>query len=144
MLIWRGNLDLMKAVFFLPVPVNAYVCPKATMGSRAITIVGNTAYVANYFSDTLSVIDMKTPHGKIESIPLGPKVEMSAVRKGGFYFHDATICQEGWQSCSSCHPGNARADGLNWDLPNDGLGHPKNTKSLLLAHHELPCLRATR
>jgi cytochrome c peroxidase len=65
---------------------------------------------------------------------------MSAARKGEFYFHDATICLEGWQSCSSCHPGDARADGLNWDLPNDGLGNPKNTKSLLLAHKTPPAM----
>jgi YVTN family beta-propeller protein len=114
--------------------------PQGDLGPRAVTIIGNTAYVANYFSDTLNVIDLKTPHGEIESIPLGPKVEMSAARKGEFYFHDATICLEGWQSCASCHPGDARTDGLNWDLPNDGLGNPKNTKSLLLAHKTPPAM----
>jgi YVTN family beta-propeller protein len=114
--------------------------PQGDLGPRAVTIIGNAAYVANYFSDTLSVIDLKTPHDEIESIPLGPKVEMSAARKGEFYLHDATICLEGWQSCSSCHPGDARADGLNWDLPNDGLGNPKNTKSLLLAHKTPPAM----
>jgi YVTN family beta-propeller protein len=114
--------------------------PQGDLGSRAVTIVGNTAYVANYFSDTLSVIDLKTPRGKVESISLGPKVEMSAVCKGEFYFHDASICLERWQSCSSCHPGDARADGLNWDLTNDGLGNPKNTKSLLLAHKTPPAM----
>jgi YVTN family beta-propeller protein len=114
--------------------------PQGDLGPRAVTIIGNTAYVANYFSDTLSAIDLKTPHGEIESIPLGPKVEMSAARKGEFYFHDATICLEGWQSCSSCHPGDARADGLNWDLLNDGLGNPKNTKSLLLAYKTPPVM----
>jgi len=114
--------------------------PQGDLGPRAVTIVGNTAYVANYFSDTLSAIDLRTPHGNIESIPLGKKVEMSAARKGEFYFNDATICLEGWQSCASCHPGDARADGLNWDLPNDGLGNPKNTKSLLLAHKTPPAM----
>jgi len=114
--------------------------PQGDLGPRSVTIIGNTAYVANYFSDTLNVIDLKTPHGKIESIPLGPTPKMNAARKGEFYFHDATICLEGWQSCASCHPGDARADGLNWDLPNDGLGNPKNTKSLLLAHKTPPAM----
>jgi len=114
--------------------------PQGDRGPRAVTIIGNTAYVANYFSDTLSAIDLKTPHGKIESITLGPTLKMSAARKGEFYFHDAAICLEGWQSCSSCHPGDGRADGLNWDLPNDGLGNPKNTKSLLLAHKTPPAM----
>jgi cytochrome c peroxidase len=31
-------------------------------------------------------------------------------------------------------------DGLNWDLPNDGTGNPKNTKSLLLAHKTPPSM----
>ena len=114
--------------------------PQGDLVPRAVTIIGNTAYVANYFSDTLSAIDLKTPHGEIESISLGPTPKMSAARKGEFYFNDATICLEGWQSCASCHPGDARADGLNWDLLNDGLGNPKNTKSLLLAHKTPPTM----
>jgi len=134
----RPELD--EGLFLLTGARERVRLPKGDLGPRAVTIVGHTAYVANYFSGTLSVIDLKSPHGAIESIPLGPKVEMSAVRKGEFYFHDATICLEGWQSCSSCHPGDARADGLNWDLPNDGLGNPKNTKSLLLAHKTPPAM----
>ncbi len=114
--------------------------PQGDRGPRAVSIIGNMAYVGNFFSDTLSVIDLNTPHGKIESISLGPTPKMSAARKGEFYFNDATICLEGWQSCSSCHPGDARTDGLNWDLPNDGFGNPKNTKSLLLAHKTPPAM----
>jgi cytochrome c peroxidase len=54
-------------------------------------------------------------------------------------FHDACLCFQKWQSCSSCHP-DARADGLNWDLLNDGIGNPKNAKSLLLAHETPPSM----
>jgi cytochrome c peroxidase len=54
-------------------------------------------------------------------------------------FHDATVCFQKWQSCSSCHP-SGRADSLNWDLLNDGIGNPKNTKSLLLAHATPPSM----
>ncbi|HXR46669.1 MAG TPA: cytochrome D1 domain-containing protein [Candidatus Limnocylindrales bacterium] len=114
--------------------------PTGDLGPRAVVIVGHTAYVANYFSDTLSVIDLSTPKPKVESILLGPKQEMDAVRKGEFCFHDAGLCFEGWQSCSSCHPGDARADGLNWDLLNDGIGNPKNAKSLLLATRTSPVM----
>jgi YVTN family beta-propeller protein len=113
--------------------------PATDLGPRAVAVVGQQVYVANYFSDTLSVMDFAAPQ-RAESIPLGPKQEMSAVRKGEFYFHDAAICLQGWQSCSSCHPGDARADGLNWDLLNDGIGNPKNTKSLLLAHKTPPAM----
>jgi cytochrome c peroxidase len=65
---------------------------------------------------------------------------MTLARKGEFYFNDAGICFQGWQSCSTCHPGQARVDGLNWDLLNDGIGNPKNTKSMLLAHKTPPAM----
>lgn len=103
-------------------------------------VAGHTVYVANYFSDTLSAIDLSAAQLKAESIPLGPKREMDMVCKGEFCFHDAGICFEGWQSCASCHPGDGRVDGLNWDLLNDGVGNPKNTRSLLLATRTPPVM----
>lgn len=60
-------------------------------------------------------------------------------RYGEMLFHDATLCEEHWQSCSTCHP-DARADALNWDLLNDGADNPKNTKSLLLSHETPPSM----
>jgi hypothetical protein len=39
----------------------------------------------------------------------------------------------------SCHP-DARADGLNWDLLNDGAGNPKNGKSLIYSHLTPPAM----
>jgi cytochrome c peroxidase len=105
-----------------------------------VVVVGRTAYTANYFSDTLTAIPLDGAHPKMESIPLGPKPQMTEVRKGEFYFHDAKICFQGWQSCSTCHPGEGRVDGLNWDLLNDGLGNPKNTKNLLLAFDTPPAM----
>jgi len=110
------------------------------LGPRAMAMAGNTVYAANYFSDTLGAIDLSVSRRQAESFPLGPKKEMDAVRRGEFCFHDATLCQQGWQSCSSCHPGNARVDGLNWDLMNDGVGNPKNTRSMLLAHKTPPAM----
>lgn len=120
--------------------------PDDDLGPRAVIFVGQKLYTANYFSDTLSVIDLDAPKREAESIPLGAeprpghKREMDIVRKGEFYFNDATICRQGWQSCSSCHPGGARSDGFNWDLLNDGIGNPKNTRSLLLAHKTPPAM----
>jgi cytochrome c peroxidase len=55
-------------------------------------------------------------------------------------FNDARLCFQGWQSCASCHPSDGRVDALNWDLLNDGLGNPKNTKSMLLAHKTPPSM----
>ncbi|MCI0540939.1 MAG: hypothetical protein L0Z50_37535, partial [Verrucomicrobiales bacterium] len=62
------------------------------------------------------------------------------IRRGELLFNDATICFQGWQSCSSCHSSDARVDGLNWDNLNDGIGNPKNAKSLLLAHQTPPSM----
>ena len=102
--------------------------PPEDLGPRAITMVGRKIYTANYFSDTLSAIDLDglQPLRPV-SLALGPKRKLSRARKGELYFNDARLCFQGWQSCASCHPGDARVDALNWDLPNDGLGNPKNT-----------------
>lgn len=109
-------------------------------GPRAVAVAGGTIYTANYFSDSLSAIDMTALGRHPESIPLGPRQTAGLVRQGEFYFNDAGICFQRWQSCASCHPGDARTDALNWDLLNDGIGNPKNSKSLLLAHQTPPSM----
>ncbi len=109
-------------------------------GPRGIAVVGNKAYAGMYFSDKLAVVglDVKPPK-QVASIALGPEPQLTAVRRGQMNFHDADLCFQHWQSCSSCHP-DARVDGLNWDLMNDGLGNPKNARSMLLAHKTPPAM----
>ena len=109
-------------------------------GPRGLCVVGNTAYVAEYFSDNLvSVALDPSLSGRCTSISLGRSAPLNLVRRGELYFHDGSRSFEQWQSCSTCHP-DARADGLNWDLLNDGLGNPKNAKSMLLAHRTPPVM----
>lgn len=109
--------------------------PPGNFGPRSLVIVGRKIYVANYYSDTLNVINLDAPRSKIQTIALGEKQPMDAVRRGDFYFHDADIYFQGWQSCASCHPGDARSDGFDWDLPAElGFGNPRHTKSLLLSY----------
>ena len=109
-------------------------------GPRSVTLIKNTAYVAEYFTDSISVLDLTTkPVTTVRSIALGPKPTLTTVRRGEQLFHDADICFQGWHSCATCHP-DARVDALNWDLLNDGLGNPKNTKSMLLAHATPPAM----
>jgi YVTN family beta-propeller protein len=115
----------------IPVPGN---------GPRAMAIVNNSIYVANYFSDDLAVIDLTARFREADRIELGPGPAMSSVRRGEMLFNDATICHQEWQSCASCHDADARMDGLNWDLLNDGMGNPKNAKSLLWAHKTPPAM----
>lgn len=110
-------------------------------GSRNLVVVGSTAYVAEYFSDTLSIVDFARPtRSGVRSLPLGPNGSMTAARRGEMLFNDANLCFQTWQSCASCHTDEARADSLNWDLLNDGLGNPKNTKSLLLSPQTPPAM----
>jgi mono/diheme cytochrome c family protein len=107
-------------------------------GPRAVVVHGDTAFVAEYFSDTISVVDLQT--GSIgEVIVLSAAHGTDPRREGERLFHDATICHQSWQSCSTCHP-DARVDAMNWDLLNDGIGNPKNTKSLLWAHRTPPAM----
>jgi YVTN family beta-propeller protein len=60
--------------------------PPGDLGPRAVVVAGNAVYAANYFSDTLGAIDLTATQPQAESIPLGPKLEMDAVRKGGILF----------------------------------------------------------
>lgn len=99
------------------------------------------AYVANYFSDTVDRIVL-CPNAfnsgrtiRMTERPPVPTVE----RLGESLFNDGQLCFEQWQSCASCHP-DGRADGLNWDLLNDGSGNPKSTKSMLYAHKTAPAM----
>ncbi len=109
-------------------------------GPRGLDVIGSKVYIANYFGDLITMVDLDSKlYDKVSLIPLGPEPELTMVRRGNMYFHDADICFQQWQSCSSCHP-NARVDGLNWDLLNDDIGNPKNVKSMLLAHKTPPAM----
>lgn len=107
-------------------------------GPRDLVIVGTTAFVAEYFSDSVGVLDVAAV-GRVRasSWRLAEGSRMSVIRKGERLFNDATICFQHWQSCASCHP-DGRADALNWDILNDGMGNPKQTKNMLLAHRTPP------
>ncbi len=109
-------------------------------GPRSVAIMNTTACVAEYFSDTIRVLDL-TPESSAppRTITLGSGPEVTPARLGEQLFHDAKLCFQQWHSCATCHP-DARVDALNWDLLNDGLGNPKNTKSMLLAHATAPSM----
>ena len=109
-------------------------------GPRGLAIVGSQVFAAEYFTDSLGVVDT-TPDARHRptSLALGPKTPVTVMRKGEMFFNDASLCFQHWQSCASCHP-DGRADGLNWDLMNDGMGNPKQTKNLLLSHKTPPVM----
>ena len=92
-----------------------------------------TLYVANYYSGTVTALD--AADGRLRStISLGPQPEPDAARRGELVFHDATNAFQTWHSCATCHPNNARTDGLRWDFADDGLGNGMDTPSLRYVH----------
>ena len=107
-------------------------------GPRAICLSGEKLYVPTYFADILNVYDPRT--GSLDSVDLNPGRTETDINKGEKFFNDASNCFQGWQSCNGCHPGDGRADGMNWDLMNDGVGNPKNCKSLLFSHVTPPSM----
>jgi DNA-binding beta-propeller fold protein YncE/cytochrome c5 len=109
-------------------------------GARGISVSpdGHTLGVAGYFSG--NVVLVQPASGKIAgNIRVGDQPAMTMARKGEQSFHDAGAALQSWLSCATCHPA-GRADGLNWDLMNDGIGNPKNAKSLLLSHATPPSM----
>lgn len=109
-------------------------------GPRGLAVIGTRVYAALYFSDALAVVDLEDKaYYPVKLIPLGPQPTLTIQRRGEMLFHDGTLCFQHWQSCASCHP-DARVDALNWDLLNDGLGTPKNNRSMLYAHRTPPAM----
>lgn len=110
-------------------------------GPRGVAAAGRMACAALYFADSLAFVDLDGAVLRADSAALGEPVDLSAdrARRGEMLFNDGSMCFQQWQSCASCHP-DGRVDGLNWDLLNDGIGNPKQSKSLLLSHVTPPTM----
>ncbi len=108
-------------------------------GPRGLDVApdAGTVAVAGYFSGEVVLLDREGSDARV--VPLGPQPAADAARRGEVIYHDAGHCFQRWLSCASCHPG-ARADGLNWDLLNDGIGNPKNARSMLFGHLTPPAM----
>ncbi len=107
-------------------------------GPRNFVIKDDKAYIPTFFSDTLNVYNLESGDNKV--IAYNPDRVETPQNIGERNFNDAMLCFQNWQSCNGCHPGQGRTDGLNWDLMNDGIGNPKNCKSMLLAHVTGPAM----
>jgi mono/diheme cytochrome c family protein len=123
--------------------------PTGGNGPRQFIQSGSKVLVVNFFTDTLGVINLELLP-KTSNFPFPTKIENQVVElnsdyslslegKGEMFFNDAMLCKQNWQSCIGCHP-DARADGFNWDLMNDGIDNLKNTKSLLYSHRTPPAM----
>ena len=123
--LYRGNL-----IRRIDVPAQA---PRGL----AVSPDGKLVAIAGYFSGNVVLTDINGANPA--AIPLGPQAPATLARMGEALFHDAGHCFQRWLSCASCHA-DARADGLNWDLLNDGLGNPKNARSLVFADRTPPLM----
>ncbi|TKG93939.1 c-type cytochrome [Puteibacter caeruleilacunae] len=108
-------------------------------GARSIVAAKNQLYVSMYFDGNIKEVSLADANNQT-AISLGKQAPMTTIRQGEIYFNDAAMCKQHWQSCTSCHPGEARVDALNWDNMNDGIGNPKNTKSMIFAHVTPPSM----
>ncbi|MCP4257006.1 MAG: c-type cytochrome [Planctomycetes bacterium] len=111
------------------------------IGPRGLAVIGTKVYVAEYYTNSLGVVDINPlAQPIVQSIPLGKTIPATFIRKGEVLFNDASLSYQKWNSCTSCHTGDARASVLNWDLLNDGVANPKNIRSLLLSHKTPPAM----
>ncbi len=106
-------------------------------GARAVTIENNVAYIGQYFTGDIAMVNLST--NTTGTIAFLEQPANDDVRMGEILFADANLCYQKWESCLSCHP-DALADGFNWDNLNDGLGNPKSAKSLLYSHRTPPVM----
>ncbi|MFW6256324.1 MAG: cell surface protein, partial [Candidatus Sumerlaeota bacterium] len=113
---------------------------KGSRGLRGLDISpdGQTLAVASYFTGEAIMLKPESME-PTRKISLGKQPEMTMARRGEKIFFDGNYCFQSWLSCGSCHA-DGRVDGLNWDLLNDGIGNPKNAKSLLWSHKTPPVM----
>ena len=107
-------------------------------GPRNFIVRDQEVIVPMFFSDDLNRYDLNTK--QLSEVALNPGRQETMAQKGERIFNDAAFRFQNWQSCNGCHPGDARTDGMNWDLMNDGVGNSKNCKSLLLSLETPPCM----
>ena len=112
--------------------------PLVGNGPRAMALADGKVYVPTYFSDTLNVVDLASLDVAVAA--WNPARTETTAQVGERVFNDAAFCFQNWQSCNGCHPGDARTDGMNWDLMNDGIGNSKNCKSLLFSIQTPPSM----
>ncbi len=101
-------------------------------GPRGVVAVVDSVFVALYFADALAEVKLSEAVAKSSLIALGAAVDLGKdrQRRGEMLWNDGSMCFQQWQSCASCHP-DGRMDGLNWDLVNDGIGNPKQSKNMV-------------
>ncbi len=120
------------------------------VGRRPVAVVtdtsGKLAYVANQFSDSVSVIEINT-RKVLAEIPLleaSQQQEPTLAERGEALFHDGNLSLDGWYSCHSCHSSGHTVGLLNDNLGDGNYGAPKRIPSLLGVDDTAPFLWSGR
>jgi len=112
----------------------SYIWQRVAVGRGPGAIVvgpkSDRAYVANEFSDSVSVVNLLKAK-VIAEVPLGKEGELRARDRGEMLFHDARLAHDGWLSCHSCHTDGHTNGLLNDNLGDGSFGAPKRVLSLL-------------
>jgi len=108
-------------------------------GPRGLVFADGRAVAALYYADKIVSVDPETY--ACTPCAVGPEKDLTKdkTRRGEMLYNSGTMCFQRWQSCASCHP-DGRADALSWDLLNDGVGNPKQTKSQLWSQFTPPTM----
>jgi YVTN family beta-propeller protein len=95
----------------------------------ALSEDGRTAFVANTFSGSVSVVDV-AGRKSVTEVSLGAPGTSTPADEGERLFHDARLSHDGWMSCQSCHS-DGHTNGKVSDTQGDGsFGAPKRVPSL--------------
>jgi YVTN family beta-propeller protein len=104
------------------------------VGRRPVAIVtdsaGEAAYVANQFSDSVSVFDVKTRKQVAEIALRRDSRPPTPLERGEALYYDARLSLDSWYSCHSCHTDGHSIGQLNDNLGDGNYGAPKRIPSL--------------
>ena len=134
----RQQLSYHLAALYAADLMSRIAIPASCPRGIALSADGTQLAVAGYYSGEVLLLEPQTCK-TIKRIGLGAQPQPDDVRRGEFVFHNGHHSFQHWLSCSTCHP-DGRADAMNWDLLNDGIGNPKNARSLLWSHRTPPAM----
>jgi YVTN family beta-propeller protein len=119
-------------VAFGPQPAGDW--PRVRVGSRptalAVDPAGRRIFVANTFSDSISVLDAGR-HTVQGQVSLGLMPRLTDADRGEELFGDGSLSRDGWMSCHSCHSDGHTSGGRSDTLGDGSYGAPKRILSLL-------------
>lgn len=103
-------------------------------GKRPVAAVslGQRLFVANQFSDSLTVFDWtQSEEASTSSVMLGPQPDLAEAQIGEQLFFDSRLALDGWMSCHSCHTDGHTNGQKNDNLSDGSYGAAKQVLSLL-------------